>query len=60
MNKEQAKHRANLIYRLRQKGIRCRTRQYTIYYPYGEDPTMVPEICSLREEFHFVVQFEIV
>ena len=30
-----------------------------IFYPYGEDPKSVPQICSLISEFHFHVQFEI-
>lgn len=60
MSKEQAKRRANLLYRLRRKGIRCLTEQFTIFFPYGEDPNIIPEVRSLREEYHFSVQFEIV
>ena len=59
MSKEQAKRRANLLYQLRQKGIRCLTRQYTIFFPYGQDPDIVSEIHGLRKEFHFTVQYEI-
>lgn len=59
MSKEQAKRRANLLYQLRQKGIRCHTRQYTIFFPYGQDPDAVSEIRSLRSEYHFTVQYKI-
>lgn len=54
------KRRANLLYRLRKKGVRCDTRQRTIYYPYGANPEGVIQIKRLREEYHFDVQFEIV
>ncbi len=60
MSKEQAKRRANLLYRLRQKGIRCLTEQFTIFFPYGEDPNIISEVRCLREEYHFSVQFEII
>jgi len=59
MSKEQLKRRANLLYKLRKKGIRCLTRQSTIFYPYGENPESITEIRNLRQEFHFAVQFEI-
>lgn len=59
MKKEEKKRRANLLYQLRQKGIRCFTRQYTIFFPYGQDPNAVSEIRNLRNEFHFTVQYEI-
>lgn len=58
--KEQTKRRNNLLYQLNQKGIRCLTQEFTIFYPYGEDPDAVPEICNLRKEFNFSVQFVIV
>lgn len=60
MSEKLKKRRANLLYKLRKKGVRCLTRQFTIFYPYGEDPENVPEINCLRKEFHFAVQFEIV
>lgn len=59
MSKEQKKRRANLLYQLRQKGIRCAIRCYTIFYPYGKDPDEITEIRNLRCEFNFTVQFEI-
>lgn len=60
MSKEQKKRRVNLLYKLRQKGIRCLTWQFTIFFPYGEDPDVISEIRNLRKEFHFAEQFEIV
>lgn len=60
MSKKQLRRRAYLLCALRKKGVRCRTRCRTIFYPYGEDPMQVPQICSLIREFHFNVQFEIV
>ena len=59
MNKKQLRRRAYLPYKLRKKGIRCLTRQFTIFYPYGKDPVTMAEIVHLRKEFHFSVQFEI-
>ena len=59
MSKKQLRRRAYLLYKLRKKGIRCLTRQFTIFYPYGKDPEAMPEIVYLRKEFHFSVQFEI-
>lgn len=53
------KRRAGLLYRLRKKGIRCLTRQRTIFYPYGRDPNEVLQIRRLREEYDFTVQFTI-
>ena len=48
-----------MLYRLRKKGIRCNTRQRTIFYPYGKNPNEVLEIKQLREEFYFTVQFQL-
>lgn len=54
------KRRANLLYRLRKKGVRCNTRGREISFPYGENPDNVVQIRRLREEYNFSVQFEIV
>ena len=59
MNKKQLRRRAYLLYKLRKKGIRCLTRQFTIFYPYGKDPETMAEIVHLRKDFHSSVQFEI-
>ena len=47
MNKKQLRRRAYLLYKLRKKGIRCLTRQFTIFYPYGKDPEAMAEIVPL-------------
>ena len=54
------KRRANLLYRLRQKGIRCNTRQRTIYLPYNGDLDTACQIGKLRKEYGFIIQFEII
>ena len=53
MNKKQLRRRAYLLYKLRKKGIRCLTRQFTIFYPYGKAPETMEEILHLRNEFHY-------
>ncbi len=53
------KRRANILYRLRKKGVRCDTKARVIYYAYGEEPMAVPQIRRLHKEFNFNVQFEI-
>jgi hypothetical protein len=55
---KKAKRRANLLYRLRKKGVRCNTKERTIYYPYGCTPDEC-QIQRLRHEFNFAVQFEL-
>lgn len=59
MDKKQ-KRRANILYRLRKKGIRCSTREREIYFPYGKEPMKVVQVRRLCDEFNFRVQFEIV
>lgn len=54
------KRRANILYRLRKKGIRCNTKEREIYIVYGKDPLEVIQIRRLCGEFNFRVQFEIV
>lgn len=51
--------RKNLLYKLRRKGVRCSTKERTIFYPYGEPPLSVVQIRRLCEEYDFKVQFEI-
>lgn len=53
----QPKRRANLLYKLRRRGIRCDTKQRCIYLPYMESPKKYPQIPRLCREFHFYVQF---
>ena len=53
------KRRANILYRLRKKGVSVITRKRTIFYKYGENPDIILQIRQLRDEFNFTVQFEI-
>ena len=59
MNKR-LKRRANLLYRLRKKGVRCDTKAREICFAYDKDPMKVIQIRRLCNEFNFRVQFEIV
>lgn len=52
------KRRANLLYRLRKKGVRCNTRERTIYYPHGYTPGEC-RIQRLRQEYDFKIQFKL-
>lgn len=56
MDAKKYKRRNNILYRLRKKGIRCITRDQTIFYPYGENPYDILQIRQLLSEFNFVVQ----
>ncbi|PXZ44934.1 hypothetical protein DMB45_00350 [Sanguibacteroides justesenii] len=56
MEARKYKRRANILYRLRKKGIRCVTRERTIFYPFGENPYDILQIRQLLSEFNFVVQ----
>lgn len=38
----QPKRRANLLYKLRRRGIRCNTKERCIYLPYTESPDKHP------------------
>lgn len=60
MSKQQLKRMAKLLEELSQQGIRFLAREFTIFFPYGQDPKAVSPIKSLMEEFHFAIQFEIV
>lgn len=53
----QPKRRANMLYKLRRRGIQCDTKQRCIYLPYTESPASYPQIKRLCREFHFYVQF---
>lgn len=53
------KRRANILYRLRRKGIQCLTKQHTILFPYGKQPYSVLQIRQLVREFNFTVQFQL-
>nr|DAT27656.1 MAG TPA: hypothetical protein [Caudoviricetes sp.] len=59
MEKRMRKRRANLLYRLRKKGVRCITKRRIIEYPYGGNPLGVIQIRRLTSEYDFYVQFVI-
>ena len=56
----QLKRRANLLYKLRNKGINCDTRKKTIFCDYDKDIREISQARKLIAEFHFVVQIQIV
>ena len=53
------KRRANLLYRLRKKGVRCDTKAREISFAYGKDPMEVIQIRRLCKELNFNVQLTI-
>ena len=42
MSPKRYKRRNNILYRLRKKGIRCVTKERTIFIPYGKNPCDIP------------------
>lgn len=50
------KRRANILYRLRKKGVRCDTKEKTIYFAFNKDPYKVIQIKRLCNEYNFQVQ----
>ena len=55
-NKQLLKRRANILYRLRKKGIRADTKECIIFCAYGEDITGIVQVKRLREEYNFNIQ----
>ncbi len=56
MNKS-LRRRANLLYSLRKKGIRCLTKERVIFFPYGDqEPLQVKQIAALCNDYNFHVQ----
>ena len=51
------KRRANLLYKLRRKGIKADTVQRVIFIPYGEDPYRHIQAVRLCREYYFDIQF---
>lgn len=51
------KRRANLLYKLRRKGIEADTKQRVIFIPYGEEPAKHIQVIRLCREFYFNIQF---
>ncbi|HAH74245.1 MULTISPECIES: hypothetical protein [Butyricimonas] len=56
MDPKRYKRRNNILYRLRKKGIRCVTKERTIFIPYGINPYDILQIRQLLSEYHFVIQ----
>ena len=59
MNKQRLKRRANILYRLRKKGIRADTKQRIIFCAAGKDITNIVQVKRLRKELHFNIQLVI-
>lgn len=51
------KRRANLLYKLRRKGIEADTRRHLIFIPCGRDPALYIQAVRLCREFRFRIQF---
>nr|DAW84745.1 MAG TPA: hypothetical protein [Bacteriophage sp.] len=56
MESQRYKRRNNILYRLRKKGVRCVTKERTIFIPYGKNPYDILQVRQLLSEFNFVVQ----
>lgn len=54
------RRRANLLYSLRKKGIKCDTKRKIIFMPYLTDTLKYGQVGKLCREFHFVVQWTLV
>lgn len=51
------KRRANLLYKLRRKGIEVDTKHRTIFIPYGQQPYLHIQTKRLCKEFNFNIQY---
>lgn len=51
------KRRANLLYKLRRKGIEADSKHRVIFIPYGEEPAKHIQVVRLCREFYFNIQF---
>ncbi|MCM1490477.1 MAG: hypothetical protein NC095_06595 [Muribaculum sp.] len=54
------KRRANLLYRLRKKGVLANTKLKVIYIPYSDYPCSHIQAIRLCREFHFNIQLTLV
>ena len=59
MTPKRYKRKTNILYRLRKKGVRCVTKERTIFIPNGKNPHNILQVRQLLLEFNFVVQFYI-
>lgn len=57
MSPPSLKRRANLLYRLRKKGIRCDTKQRLIMLSCFQNPTDYVQITKLCRDYAFNVQY---
>lgn len=53
------KRRANLLYKLRRKGIEANTKHRVIFIPYGQQPQKYIQALRLCREFKFIIQYVI-
>ncbi len=51
------KRRANLLYKLRRKGIEADIKQRVIFIPYGEEPDKYIQVVRLCHDFDFCIQY---
>lgn len=51
------KRRANLLYKLRRKGIEVSTKKRTIFIPYGQHFSRYVQAVKLYKEFNFTIQY---
>lgn len=51
------KRRANLLYRLRRKGIKADTESRVIFIPYDVAPRNYIQAVRLSQEFNFNIQY---
>lgn len=51
------KRQANLLYKLRRKGISCDTKQRLIFMPYKANPHCYIQAMRLCKEFHYNIQY---
>lgn len=51
------KRRANLLYKLRRKGIEVDAKHHTIFIPYGQHFSRYFQAVRLIKEFNFYIQY---
>ena len=59
MKQQRLKRRANILYRLRKKGIRADTKQRIVFCAAGKDITNIVQVKRLKQEFYFNIQIVI-
>lgn len=51
------RRRANLLYKLRRKGVKVNTKQHVVFIPYGQEPFAHSQTLRLCKEFRFNIQY---